>query len=371
MVSQIDRITNLSFTEFEDKYIKNQIPVIINDNMSNWKALKTWSPEYFAKVLGNKDIKVGVSRGNTFSYEKKHTGSSVKFKAMKMGDLVNKILLPNPNRKLKYYLIHEPIEEKYPELINDYTIPLFGKKNHTFTSINLWFGEANNITPLHFDIQHNFLAQIFGRKYLRLYSPEDSNYLYPTYNRIAGNPNYRANHSNIVNIYNPDSKAFPEFKKALPIDVYLEPGEILFLPAGWWHQVSSLDTSISLNFWWKPKLDEINLTHLLKYRLRGLYLNNEFHIVRRWLDLSNFSSYLDISNYLMQKNNKWISILFIGAYIRDRKTNTNIQGSFLNTYNKSIERYGSIDKLVKLAFKEDDSLLKNTNLKQLIDSLKL
>jgi len=36
-------------------------------------------------------------------------------------------------------------------------------------------------------------------------------------------------------------------------DVLLEPGEILFLPLAWWHQVKSLDFSVSAtytNFVW-------------------------------------------------------------------------------------------------------------------------
>ena len=32
------------------------------------------------------------------------------------------------------------------------------------------------------------------------------------------------------------------------LDVVLEAGEVLFLPAGWWHQVRSLDMSITVTF---------------------------------------------------------------------------------------------------------------------------
>ena len=28
------------------------------------------------------------------------------------------------------------------------------------------------------------------------------------------------------------------------------PGEVLFIPKGWWHHVRSLTPSISLSFWW-------------------------------------------------------------------------------------------------------------------------
>jgi ribosomal protein L16 Arg81 hydroxylase len=30
--------------------------------------------------------------------------------------------------------------------------------------------------------------------------------------------------------------------------VVVEPGETLFVPLGWWHQVEALDTSLSISF---------------------------------------------------------------------------------------------------------------------------
>jgi ribosomal protein L16 Arg81 hydroxylase len=32
------------------------------------------------------------------------------------------------------------------------------------------------------------------------------------------------------------------------MEVIVEPGETVFLPLGWWHQVTSLDVSISFSF---------------------------------------------------------------------------------------------------------------------------
>ena len=37
------------------------------------------------------------------------------------------------------------------------------------------------------------------------------------------------------------------------LDILLEPGEALFIPIGWWHQVEALDFSVSMtytNFLW-------------------------------------------------------------------------------------------------------------------------
>ncbi|MGA9377410.1 MAG: cupin-like domain-containing protein, partial [Phormidium sp.] len=41
------------------------------------------------------------------------------------------------------------------------------------------------------------------------------------------------------------------------IECILEPGEMLFIPAFWWHQVSSLDRlNVAVNFWWTANITE-------------------------------------------------------------------------------------------------------------------
>jgi hypothetical protein len=50
-----------------------------------------------------------------------------------------------------------------------------------------------------------------------------------------------------------DMERFPDFAQARVLDVTLLPGDALFLPIGWWHQVRSLDFSVTLtytNFRW-------------------------------------------------------------------------------------------------------------------------
>jgi ribosomal protein L16 Arg81 hydroxylase len=38
------------------------------------------------------------------------------------------------------------------------------------------------------------------------------------------------------------------FARADMLDVVLQPGEVLFIPVGWWHHIRSLEISINVSF---------------------------------------------------------------------------------------------------------------------------
>ena len=59
--------------------------------------------------------------------------------------------------------------------------------------------------------------------------------------------NYYTNYSQ-VDCEKPNYEQFPRFRDATLIDFELAPGEILFVPVGWWHHVRALDWSISVSF---------------------------------------------------------------------------------------------------------------------------
>jgi hypothetical protein len=105
----------------------------------------------------------------------------------------------------------------------------------------LWLGPAGSLTPLHYDSRDNLICQYIGRKHFVLYPPSDIPFLYtygvaPSWSRVA-NPRQ------------PDLGKFPLFAKARPVEVTLQAGEILYLPARWSHFVVNLDVSMMVNFW--------------------------------------------------------------------------------------------------------------------------
>ena len=72
---------------------------------------------------------------------------------------------------------------------------------------------------------------------MRLISPLDSPYVY----------NHRHCYSQ-VDLDNIDYDRFPLFRNVRVTDVVLNPGQVLFLPVGWWHHVTGMDVTITMTF---------------------------------------------------------------------------------------------------------------------------
>jgi len=69
-----------------------------------------------------------------------------------------------------------------------------------------------------------------------------SMYPYP-----VGHP---ADRQSMVELRSPDVRRFPRFADARFVYAVLEPGDVLYIPAYWWHHVDScFEETISVNFW--------------------------------------------------------------------------------------------------------------------------
>lgn len=105
-----------------------------------------------------------------------------------------------------------------------------------------WIGPAGCITPLHCDYDDNVFAQVWGSKRVWLAPPHHDQYLYPKEaNAILFGSPFDPDH--------PDLERFPLARQAALVCCEVQPGEMLYIPAGWYHQVSSLTFSLSSNRW--------------------------------------------------------------------------------------------------------------------------
>ena len=105
-----------------------------------------------------------------------------------------------------------------------------------------WVGPAGTVTPLHCDYDDNIFAQVWGRKRIFLSPPHHDVFLYPSEANaiLFGSP---------FDPEAPDFARFPLARQATMIECLVEPGDMLYVPAGWYHQVRALTFSLSSNRW--------------------------------------------------------------------------------------------------------------------------
>ncbi|MEJ7807559.1 MAG: cupin-like domain-containing protein [Telluria sp.] len=105
-----------------------------------------------------------------------------------------------------------------------------------------WLGPAGTVTPLHCDYDDNIFAQVWGTKRIFLSPPHHDEFLYPCEANaiLFGSP---------FDPEAPDFEKFPLARQATMIECIVHPGDMLYVPAGWYHQVRALTFSLSANRW--------------------------------------------------------------------------------------------------------------------------
>lgn len=239
----IDRISinQLTKINFEKTYLLKQKPLIITHIFDQIPSLSFWTPEFLVEKLQNKLVKVNTSKDGNFALDPKkgkHFSSPL---TIGFRDYIN--LIKNKETIEKLYMQQISICRELPELKNELIFPTYIINTEDIKEINLWVGPGGNTSPLHYDRANNFFIQLYGTKKFWLADPMQFNNIYP--NSCFSKAAYMSK----VNLYTPDNIKYPKFSKVNFIDFTIEAGEMLFLPAYWWHQVYSVDTTVSMNIW--------------------------------------------------------------------------------------------------------------------------
>ena len=250
----VDRRSDLSYETFISQYAIPGKPVIIAGAMDDWRATKLWNTEFFRTQYGSK--KVTISR----------TNSSEKL-TVKLSSYIDYML--SKKEQNPWYLGNWRFGNDIPELAKDYCVPDYFFDNWMLRLPEpLWsdwkwifMGPSGSGTSLHCDVGWSsaWNALFCGKKKWVFLPPNQSRYVY----------------NGQVDAFNPDFDKYPLFKKATPICCTQKPGEIVFTPSVWWHQVYNEGPTIALT---ENYVDKTNYKTVLMH----LYLS-ENHMLYRLL----------------------------------------------------------------------------------------
>jgi hypothetical protein len=119
---------------------------------------------------------------------------------------------------------------------------------HNPPIVSIWIGNRTTASA-HYDMSNNIACCMVGRRRFTLFPPEQVHNLYP--GPLEPTPGGQV--VSMVDFGAPDLKRYPRFPEALAAGqvAELEPGDLLFYPALWWHQVEALDGfNAMINYWW-------------------------------------------------------------------------------------------------------------------------
>lgn len=241
----VESVEQISSTEFTDAYLKPLKPLLIKSLAKDWPAMQKWTPEFFSRHYGSKQVKVYDA---SFIKPGRHYMDGVK--KMAFSEYIEQVLTTNQDLRMFLYNIKSEI----PDIVNDIQIPdLVDGFSRNF--IFMFFGCKGSVTQMHFDIDmsHVFHTALYGKKTVTLFPYEQSANLH----------RYPFTCRSYVDIHKPDYRRFPGLRNAQGYQVVMEKGDTLFIPSGYWHHVVYDQPGYAVSL----RCNSISL----KRKLHGLY----------------------------------------------------------------------------------------------------
>jgi [protein]-arginine 3-hydroxylase / protease len=272
MHRQLERIEAPSKHEFRTRYRAPGVPVVITGVASQWPAARLWTPEYLAAQSPDLPV-VTEEWPEGERNDAEDWMRNIRYGRTTLGEVVQR--MAGAAGPIRSYLAQFPLFQHLPRLRAHIVEPRAymdvavlarlpsGLRSLFIREPLLWLGPRGTVTPLHFDDEDNLFVQLRGTKHIILVPPQQS--------RQLGFPHFdfRSINFSPVDIERPDLERFPALAAIDRWETTLGPGEMLFIPLGWWHYLRATEASISLSFWWRAPARMARLLPYVYPKLRA------------------------------------------------------------------------------------------------------
>ena len=265
----IDRKVQLEVLTYEDtpaflqRLRTKGEPVLLKNTpaQTKWNAMKAWVPQ------GKSPTRFYLSEHSTARIGvKKHNSPKFPIGCCELKPMTQKEFWIDlvGLKEDEYMYFNAEIGLLDPAIRADALPQFFSSQGSRLGKVitNVWMGSKGSTAALHHDPFDNFFVQIHGSKRFTLFPPEVQHalYVYP-----KTHPASRQSQVNINKLYGEDGVStdtpisdaelakFPLLKEPIMLnsgmEITVNPGDVLYLPPFWFHQVESLDNAISVNTW--------------------------------------------------------------------------------------------------------------------------
>ncbi|XP_002067999.2 lysine-specific demethylase 8 [Drosophila willistoni] len=237
----IPQIDAPSLNEFRTLCYEPHQPTLLLNTMNHWPAMDKWrNLNYLLKVAGNRTVPIEI--GSNYASEEWSQ------QLVKIRDFLHRQFNGEDEAKEIEYLAQHELFAQIPDLKADICLPDYctvrSDDSATDVDIKAWLGPAGTISPMHYDPKHNLLCQVFGSKQIILASPKDTEKLYPHQSEFLGNTSQ-------IDAAKLDLQTYPLAESVQFYELFLQPGDCLYMPPKWWHYVQAKTPSFSVSFWWE------------------------------------------------------------------------------------------------------------------------
>ena len=245
----IPKRKRISTKDFRDLHYAQNWPVHLTGELEGWPALKLWTPDYLKAAIGPQPVQVQTNRVSDPDFERRMEAHAAFVSFDSFIDHIGKPGAGNDTYLPAYNSAANA--QALAGLHKDLGfLDKFLDRSLGAPHGMMWIGPAGTFTPLHHDLTNNLILQLVGRKVIHLVAPGETPRLY----------NDHHVYSRIRDLTEPGLEQRYPLTKGLRIHkVTLNPGDAIFVPLGWWHQVASLDFSVTIthtNFRWPNDFHE-------------------------------------------------------------------------------------------------------------------
>ncbi len=235
--------------QFRESVQPSRCPAVLR-GMDLGECTRRWAdPEYLsARVPPGAEAKVHVTRRPDMDFRLKN----FEYRTMPLAEVFRKASKEATDGDELIYLRdvgRDPrgrhsalLQSDFPELAEDFRLPpgLFFDEARLFSSV-LRVSSSGVRVWTHYDVMDNLYAQCVGRKRAILWAPEEASNLY-----LDGEGK-----SKIIDVERHHPDDFPRFSKAVRHVADLIPGDVLFIPALWPHNMKAESPGVAVNVFWK------------------------------------------------------------------------------------------------------------------------